>query len=207
MKNIKKIVFAILIILILLILLLLFNNKILGGKNEPIQGNEKEAIGITDISKDSYGYPLISYLEYSNKKIVVHAGIYRYGDVNQDGIIDLDDKDAISTMIEFDNLGFTSGQIKLADLDENGKITNNDLKMLEQYLKKNGTIKYSLNEQILKYCISEKNSSSNCVWKSDKSLTPSKQKDYYVFVKMINNGRISESMLFEKGNMNTNLSI
>ena len=197
-KKIKIIIGIVLVIGIGIFVFMVKNNYIILSK-------EKTAIGVTDHTKKSYGYPCISLVSYSLNTISVDAGIYRFGDVTQDGIIDKKDADAIKVMISF-NDAFTKDQIKLADIDEDGKITNTDLKLFNIYLEKNPKVKYDTNSKYLTYCLTKTNDSSTCNWQDSSSFKITQQEDYYVFVMNKTNNVVSTSRLFDKSNMNRNLS-
>lgn len=166
--------------------------------SKDLSTDDKNIIGELDITKTSYGYPLIYLLSYNSGVLSVDAGIYRFGDIDQDGIVGSSDIDALKIMIEAGKVGFTDGQIKLADVNEDGSINNNDIKLFEQYLKKNGNVKYSVNANLLLYCITTVNDNNTCSWQKKSTFNIAKGKNYYVFVKQSNNGRISDSMLFKK---------
>ena len=98
-------------------------------------------------------------------------------------------------------MGFSNGQVKLADINEDGKINNNDIKLFEQYLKKNGEVKYSINSNLLSYCVSTTNNHKSCSWHKKHQFNVEKGKNYYVFVKQNSNNINSESVLFSKDSM------
>ena len=192
-KKNKLIVVVICIILLITSITFVFMNK---NDNE-IKSSNKNAIGVTDITKKTYGYPCISLVIYSLNRIEVNAGIYRYGDVTQDGVIDGEDSKAIERMIDYSN-AFTADQIKLGDIDENGKITKNDVDMFNKYLKKNKEVKYDINLNKLKYCMTKTNNSSNCEWKDSKEFDIPEKSNYYIFVKNKTNNIVSSSAFFDK---------
>lgn len=171
---------------------------IISKPSKDLSTDDKNIIGELDITKTSYGYPLIYLLSYNAGVLSIDAGIYRFGDIDQDGIVGSSDIDALKIMIEAGKVGFTDGQIKLADVNEDGSINNGDIKLFEQYLKKNGNVKYSVNSNLLLYCITTVNDNNTCSWQKKSTFNIVKGKNYYVFVKQSNNGRISDSMLFKK---------
>ena len=191
MKKNKIIIITLCIIIVIAVAgYFLLNDKTISSKN-------KDAIGITDITKRTYGYPCISLLSYNSSKIKVSGGIYRFGDVNQDSKINNEDGEAIKVMISYSD-AFTSEQKKLADIDENGIITQNDLNMFNDYLKKNGVVTYDIGTKYLQYCAVESNNSRNCKWQDSSTLKISKNKNYYVFVRNKTNNIVSESKFFDK---------
>ena len=192
MKNKKLIIILAVIglIVISVIIFLLIRNGVV------IDSNNKNAIGVTDITKRSYGYPCISLVSHNSKKITVDAGLYRFGDVNQDGSVDKDDADAISLIIN-SNMQFTEDQIKLADIDENGAITTNDLNMFNDYNNKNGTVKYSLNQKVLNYCLTTTKNSKNCKWQASNVFSLTKTGTYYIYTKNKTNNHVSTPYEFK----------
>lgn len=196
MKN-KKVI----LILIVLILLIIGVGIILYLKpDKNLSSRSKNIIGEQDITKTSYGYPLIKLLSYNSMSVNVDAGIYRFGDIDQDGIVGKQDIEALKIMIDNDKVGFTAGQIKLADVNEDGSINNNDLTLFEQYLKNNGDVKYSISSNLLSYCLSLKDDSSTCNWQNSSTFKVDHIGNYYVFVKQKNNGRVSDGMKLEMVN-------
>ena len=187
MKN-KKIYIGISIIVILLLISIgvLYNNR----KN--LTTKSKNIIGELDITKKSYGYPLITLVYSNDTDLTVDAGIYRFGDIDQDGIIGNNDIDALETMISTDKIGFTKGQTELADVNEDGNVDNQDIELFQKYLAENGEVQYDTNKKLLNYCITDVNDSSNCIWQESENVKIKSQKDYYIFVKQINNDRISD---------------
>ena len=201
MKN-KKLYIGISTIIVLLIIagLFLLNNK------KDLTTKEKNIIGELDITKKSYGYPLITMVYYNNNELQIDAGIYRFGDIDQDGVIGNSDIEALKIMINTDKIGFTKGQIDLADVNEDGNIDNQDIELFKQYLENNSAVKYDTNKKLLNYCISTTDDSSNCTWQENENIKVNNKKDYYIFVKQTNNNRISGSFkvskeIFEKPNI------
>lgn len=165
---------------------------------DDLSSNNKNIIGEQDITKTSYGYPLIHLLSYNNGVLSIDAGIYRFGDIDQDGVVGTNDIDALKIMIDTEQIGFSDGQIKLADVNEDGSINNNDVVLFERYLKNNGEVKYSVSSELLSYCVTSINDNTTCSWQKRAGFNIEKGKNYYVFVKQVNNSRISEGMLFNK---------
>lgn len=192
----KKKIIIISIILGLLVLGLVVILYLKPYKN--LSSGSKNIIGEQDITKTSYGYPLINLLYYNDNKLNIEAGIYRFGDIDQDGVVGTNDIEALKIMISTNKVGFTDGQIKLADVNEDGVINNSDVDLFNQYLNNNGEVEYSISSNLLSYCITLTNDSSTCTWQKSSSFKITEKKDYYVFVKQNNNNRISQSMLFSK---------
>lgn len=186
------------LLIIFVLLVFVFIGFLYFNSRDNLSSVNKKIIGEEDITKKSYGYPLIHLLSYNDNELSIDAGIYRFGDIDQDGIVGENDIEALKIMIDTDKIGFTDGQIKLADVNEDGVISDDDVKMFEQYLKNNKEVKYSVNSEMLSYCISAVNDNTTCSWQKSYKFNIEKGKDYYVFVKQNNNGRISDVMLFEK---------
>lgn len=191
----KKIIICVIILVLAIAVVLIMLSK------ANIKGTDKKMIGETDITKKSYGYPIISLLTYNNKKIKIEAGYYRYGDVNLDGVVDDQDIEEIDTMINT-QLSYTKEQRLLADVDESGKVNSKDISVFKTYFKKNGAVKYDLRKDTLEYCLTTANNSSTCVWKKTNEFEASEIRDYYGFVRQKNTLVISESQKFSKEGMN-----
>lgn len=190
MKNKKILIVVVVLFLLVVGLIFVFYLK----KDKDLSSDNKNIIGEQDITKTSYGYPLIKMLSYNSTRVEVEAGIYRFGDINQDGVVGQQDLDVLRIMIDNDNVGFNNGQIKLADVNEDGLINNSDIELFERYLKNNGEVKYSVSANLLSYCITSSNDNTTCSWQQKSSFNLSEFKDYFVFVKQTNNNRISEGM-------------
>ena len=74
---------------------------------------------------DEYYSPLIASISTRDNILLVEAGNYRYGDINQDGLINHDDYLAIELMIK-NELKHTESQERLGDLNDDKKIDNDD---------------------------------------------------------------------------------
>ena len=169
---------------------LLFNNV-------NISSISKKIIGEEDITKKSYGYPVISLLSFNSNKITVEAGYFRFGDVNLDGVVDEKDIEDINLILN-SSIFFSQSQRNLADVDESGKIDEADIKLFEKYLKTNGKTEYDLNTNTLEYCVVTDNDSSNCIWQSNKIFELKEKKKYYFFAKQKNTGVISEVSVLDE---------
>ena len=187
----KKIIICVIIVVFVIAFALIIFSK------TSTKGTDKKIIGETDITKKSYGYPVISLLTYNNKKIKIEAGYYRYGDVNLDGVVDDQDIEEIDAMINT-QLSYTKEQKLLADVDESGKVNSKDISVFKTYFKKNGAVKYDLRKDTLEYCLTTINNSSTCVWKKTNEFPTPEVRDYYGFVRQKNTSVISESQKFSK---------
>ena len=144
----------------------------------------------SSIVGETYETPIIKTVSTSNKTIKVKSGIYAYGDVNQDGIIDFNDLNSIKDMYDKDNV-FNDNEILLADLNKDKKINNKDYEILDSFVKKNITKKYEVKNDGFEYCLNTSKDSSKCLWQTDKKLSVSKEGRYYIFVKKANKNVIS----------------
>ena len=193
MKFEKRTVFVGLLILVVIcigVVIVFGNNKDLNSKN-------KNIIGETDISKKSYGYPVISMLSEEDGYITISAGIYRFGDIDQDGVVGYEDIEALKIMINTNKVGFSESQIELADVNEDGSIDKKDVDMFNKYLNTNGEVKYDLNIKLLEFCLTDVDDSSTCKWETTFKFKPDSKQDYYAFVRQTNNKRVSRSVLLE----------
>jgi len=103
------------------------------------------------------------------KKWVEPMGIY--GDVNFDKVIDVKDK-AIYYDHLYQNKSMSSTALKVADVDENGKVEKKDYKMLSSY-------------ENYDICVVTTKSSGGCQWKSSGSTFSSLKANtkYYVYAR------------------------
>lgn len=193
MKNKKRLIIVVALVLLVVGLVFVFSLR----KGKDLSSDNKNIIGEQDITKTSYGYPLIKVVYYNSTKVTIEAGIYRFGDINQDGVVGQQDLDVLRIMIGNDNVGFNDGQIKLADVNEDDFINEDDIELFAHYLKNNGEVKYSVNSDLLAYCIASINDNNSCSWQQNSSFNLGEFKDYFVFVKQINNNRISDGMRLE----------
>lgn len=166
--------------------------------NDNLNSNNKNIIGELDASKKSYGHPYVKLVYCDNLTITIDGGIYRFGDIDQDGMIGYSDFETLKDMITVNNYNYTKNKKRLADVNEDGIIDNNDLRLLNNYLKKNKEVEYDAHEELLMYCLSEVSDSNNCIWQESPNFKISIKKDYYAFVKHKQNGNVSESMLVSK---------
>ena len=198
MDKKSKVIMITISIIICCIGVFIFGKSQLSKKE--ISGKSQNAIGETDITKKAYGYPLITLVLYDGN-INIDAGIYRFGDIDQNGEVGTSDYEALKIMISADKIGFTEEQIKLADVNEDKKIDNNDLKTFNNYLKKNGNVKYNVRKDLIEYCVIDTNDVKKCKWEKDSIFEVKDIKDYYIFIRQANNGRVTESLYFEKSLM------
>ena len=126
--------------------------------------------------------PIVSLLESYGNMLEVEAGIYYYGDVNFDGIINDSDIQAID-MIIASSISFDETELASADLNHDNKIDSKDKKILQNYLDDVGEYKYNPNESKILYCISKVNESDNCTWIENNSFDLIDETTYYIFVK------------------------
>ena len=193
------------IVLILVAVVSLIGIAVVGSKKN-LNSKDKNIIGETDISKKSYGYPVVSMLSEEDGYITISAGIYRFGDIDQDGVVGHEDVDALKIMVNTEKVGFSESQIKLADVNEDGSIDEKDVDMFNKYLNANGEVKYDINIKLLEFCLTDVDDSSTCKWESTFKFKISAKQDYYAFVRQINNKRVSKSVkldanTFEKLNI------
>ena len=196
-KKSKIIMITLSLVICCVGILIFFKSQIL---KDDLKAKQHNAIGETDITKKAYGYPLITLALYDGN-INVDAGIYRFGDIDQNGEVGSSDYEALKIMLSTNKVGFTEEQVKIADVNEDGTINNNDLKTFNNYLKKNGNVKYDVRKDLLEYCVIDSNDVNKCTWKKDSVFEVKEIKDYYIFLKQTNNNRIGESLYFEKSLM------
>ena len=193
MKKNKIIIIVLVTILIFIgCIYLLVNNK------DDLTANSKNIIGENDTNKSSYGYPFIKWAYCDDLNVTIVGGIYRFGDIDKDGLIGYSDFQLLKQMITTGGYNFGSDSKKLADVNEDGNINNGDLKIFNEYLKKNNEVEYDFHEELLLYCLNSTNDSSRCNWQDDSSFKIKEIKNYYAFVKHKNNGKVSNFVLVPK---------
>lgn len=196
MKNNKNIVIIILVISVVLV-----GGYLLLIKKDDLTVNSKNIIGQLDSNKLSYGYPFIKYVYSLDSEINIVGGIYRFGDIDKDGLIGYSDFEILKDMITTGSYKVKEDTKKLADINEDGKINNSDLMLFNNYLKKNKEVEYDINSELLLYCLNDIDDSSNCIWKDSPSFKITSVKNYYAFVKHKNNERISNSTIVLKSDI------
>lgn len=175
MKN-KKYLIGCSIAFILVLCLTLILNKSFMTNDKKVESNDKNVKSATLVENP---IPLISSVcsywvdmsdQYAPIRIEVDAGMYRYGDITQDGEINLKDITGIKVMLANKNAGFTSDQIDLANFDRKNGVNINDLNALNSYYKGSNIKIYTLNKTLLEYCFSTKNDYSKCNWDDSPSI-------------------------------------
>lgn len=145
---------------------------------------------------DSYEKVMIKSVSAANDLVIIKAGMYEYGDVNLDGLIDNSDVEILKDMVTSKNI-YSKEQTALADVNKDAKLNDKDLSLLSKFIEKNTSVKYDTKNTSLEYCISKSNNSSNCIWQMDKKLNVSKEGKYYLFVRRENKNNISEPFEYE----------
>ena len=131
----------------------------------------------------TYNTPVVALITTSTEKATIKAGMYRYGDIDQNGIINENDIKFMELLLN-SKLSFKEEQILLADMDKDGQVTDNDLKLLKEYISQNNQVKYDTYSDSLLYCISEVDDNSNCKWQKSNEFKLTNKTHYYVFAKL-----------------------
>lgn len=152
-------------------------------------------------SKKVYKEPIVFLTNTDGTVVTVSAGIFRYGDINLDGVIDSKDIDYMELMIN-SKMTFLEGQKKLADFNMDGVVNSEDLKQLKRHLENNKVVKYNTKSKRLSYCVNTKYDSADCKWQKSNSFELSKDTEYYAFAKK--GKRISMGYNFSYSDNNTN---
>lgn len=173
----KKHTIIILVIVIILLIIFFYSSNSNHNKVE------------SQIINEYCDYPMVSLLSTAANNLIITAGLYRYGDVNQDGKINNEDVASVTQALE-SSLELSEDQVKLADLDEDKMITKEDLEILKYFIKNNPDLSYSI-ETNLEYCLNEIDDSSNCLWQEKNEFILDHDSNYYIFIK--SNDIISKS--------------
>ncbi len=147
----------------------------------------KEEIKEENIIGKKLDKPMIKEAMTGDSDITIVSNLYCYGDVNFDNEINELDLEIYDYLLT-DNFIVDDNQFMLADLDKDNKITSNDKKLLEEYLKENKSYKYDNTD--LEYCISKENNIESCEWQKDNVISLVNE-DYYIFSRNSVNDEIS----------------
>ena len=147
------------------------------------------------VDEDLYDKPIIAIVATGTDNVTISAGMYRYGDITQDGKLNSMDVDFVELLIG-EKLKFTDSQKLLADFNRDGIVDTIDLNMLKDYVLDHGEVKYDMNEDSLQYCAIDNDNSDNCVWYDNKTIEIHDEKLYYAFVKNKDTGKISSDYKF-----------
>lgn len=116
---------------------------------------------------EDYNSPLIDSVSTRDNVLLIEAGNYKYGDINQNGIINEEDALALQLIIN-EKLKHTESQDILADLNKDKKIDSKDLDILIDYIN-NNEIKYDYDNDLL-YCITISEKIDDCKYQEDKYI-------------------------------------
>ena len=116
---------------------------------------------------EDYITPLIESVSTRENVLLIEAGNFKYGDINQDGVIDEIDLLALHLIIK-DELKHSDSQDTLSDLNKDKKIDSKDLDILVDYINDNET-KYDYKNDLL-YCVTTIEDTSNCNYQEDKYI-------------------------------------
>ncbi len=147
------------------------------------------------VFNDKYDIPVVSYVTISFKDVTITGGIYQYGDVTKNGVIDEDDVNSLEYMVTGES--FSEEENPLADINKDSKVDNADLDLLKSYVKNKKKTTYDTVSSNLLYCVSLINDSKNCKWQDSNKFDMKDEKPYYVFVKDKKTGKVSASHKFQ----------
>ncbi len=126
--------------------------------------------------------PMVVLVTSRGDTISISAGYYRYSDVVKDGEIDEYDIDALESYLDKTS-ELDDDSILLSDINGDGLVNKLDLLTLQDYVKEKTSVKYDTKPNSVYYCLSTKNDSSSCDWKSSNSFKITKNGTYYIFAK------------------------
>ena len=168
----KKVSIAIIFSFVLVLSILLISKN-----NVPNFGD----VSLMPLVGTEYSKPMIIEVYNLVDKISIKAGIYHFGDINQDGAINYNDVYAMDYIL-YSKLDYTDNQKRLADLDNNGIINYHDAEILKEYLNNNLPYQYDLKTDLLRYCFIE-DSIENCKWNIKEKQSINNSLDYQIIVK------------------------
>lgn len=176
-KNKLVIILSIVFICAILVTLLFVFSKNISKINEP------------------YQIPTISLLTVSDNKLIINAGMYRYGDINKDGKIDSVDLENIQLIID-SKFSYTDDEKKLADLNNDNIVDNKDFDIMKRYLKNKKITSYDINNDLLLYCVNKEDSVDDCDWSNNFEFVLNEETDYFIYVKNKNSNKISSKLKY-----------
>ena len=197
----KKILYIILILVLSMVLVLQIKNKL-----EKVKVNDNDYYAdikeIDTIINTNYNVPIIESAINEGKLLKIEAGVYRYGDVNKDSIINLYDIKTIEYII-YNGFAYSMDEKELADINKNGIIDTEDLDLLSDYVNK---VEYNSNSN-LAYCILNDNNVNQCDWTINNTFYISDNNKKYLYVKgnnilssvyeYINDGELNDIVINE----------
>ena len=184
----KTIIFIIIVIVGLLFITQKNNNsKVIENTHGDIINSSNIVVG------NDYVKLIIKDVLEEDNNLKIIAGRYRYGDVNRDGIINDLDNETIQFIIN-SYFTYTDNQRDLADLDQNGLVDAKDLNHLQNYLNKNGEIKYQYQVNNIMYAISTSKEKNNLTWQNSNIFSLNIEGRYYAFIQ--DNNKIYEPFEF-----------
>ena len=140
-----------------------------------------------------YHTPIVSLIRTSEDKVIVTAGIYRYGDITLDGELSSYDIKYMELLLN-SNIKFLEEQKTIADFDQNGVVDNKDLQAVRKYLKNDRVVKYNVRNQKLLYCAIKIDHFGGCNWQKDNTFKLDENIEYYIYAK--DNENVSKSYDF-----------
>lgn len=185
----KKTIISIIIVIVGLLFITQKNNnsKVIENTHGDIINSSNIVVG------NDYVKLIIKDVLEEDNNLKIIAGRYRYGDVNRDGIINNLDNETIQFIIN-SYFTYTDNQRDLADLDQNGLVDAKDLNHLQNYLNKNGEIKYQYQVNNIIYAISTSKDKDNLTWQNSNIFSLNIEGRYYAFIQ--DNNKIYEPFEF-----------
>lgn len=143
--------------------------------------------------------PVVSLVIIGNDYVTIRAGIYAYGDIVQDGVINDNDVKFLDLLLN-SKLSFSDSQKLLADLNHDDVVDSKDLEMLKNLIKNGGEIKYDIQSNLLEYGISTMEDGNDCNWQSNNKIEGIAEGEYYAFVRIKNTDKKSLPYRFKYEN-------
>jgi len=173
-KNKYAIIYGI-VLFLLFIIIVINKSKVIEKMN-----NQKREVKNSVLA--------ISYIYRNYENIDVDAGIYKYGDITEDGKIDIEDLDALDNILH-SKLFYNNMQRLLSDVNHDNLIDKKDYAELIKMVKNSKT--YDLQKDKLLYCVISDIDYNNCDWQKSSNFILNEEKTYYFYVKNIENDNVS----------------
>ncbi len=196
--KIRTIVYCILTIILVVLIVNVINNKYNNKKNNDLF-NPKADLYVESIINNSSDVPSINIVSKIDEYIEVDGGVYNYGDVNRDNIINIYDLNMVEYILT-NNFTYTDIERILSDLDQNKIVDENDYNILKKYLDRNDSVKYQNNKKIYYCMIREEDNINNCLWQNENKFIVLDNNKYHIYIKY--NEIISDVYQYELFNHN-----
>ncbi len=193
----KYLVYIALILTFSIVIIVQIKNNLQKNYEKTIE-NYADIKDIHNIINTSYNIPLIESVYKEDNSLKINAGLFHYGDINKDGVIDLYDVKTIKYILN-NNLIYNEDEKKLSDINKNNVIDSDDLKLLDDYVSENISKKYSIDNN-LEYCMLDIENVNACIWYKNNKFLVNDNNLKYFYVRY--NNSLSSEFIYEYDDVN-----